>query len=129
MSYASKTKLMRGCIYAVLVILTIICILPMWILLVNATRNTPQIQQGVSLLPSTHAAINWKNLTNRGFSISNGFKNSVIIAVGVTVLSVYFSLMFAYAIHVYDFFYKKFIYGLVVVLVLVPGQVLSLIHI
>lgn len=123
MSYASKTKLMRGCIYVVLVILAIICILPIWILLVNATRNTPEIQQGISLFPSTHAAANWKNLTNRGFSISNGFKNSVIIAVGVTVLSVYFSLMFAYAIHVYDFFYKKFIYGLVVVLVLVPGQV------
>jgi ABC-type sugar transport system, permease component len=99
------------------------CIVPIWILIVNSTRTTAQIQQGISLIPSTHLAVNWKNLTNRGFSITNGFKNSVIISVGVTVLSVYFSMMFAYAIHVYNFFYKKFLYALVLVLVLVPTQV------
>ncbi len=123
MTYTSKTKIMRGFIYVLLVILAIICIVPLWILVVNSTRSTPEIQQGISLLPSSHAAMNWKNLTNRGFSISNGFKNSIIISVGVTVCSVYFSMMFAYAIHVYDFFYKKFLYNMVVVLVLVPTQV------
>jgi multiple sugar transport system permease protein len=95
----------------------------MWILLVNATRTTPEIQQGISLVPGSNFVANWRNLTNRGFSITNGFKNSVTISVGVTVLSVYFSMMFAYGIQVYDFFYKKFLYGLVIVLVLVPTQV------
>lgn len=123
MSYSLRTKILRGFIYVFLVILTIMCIVPIWILIVNSTRTTAQIQQGISLIPSTHLAVNWKNLTNRGFSITNGFKNSVIISVGVTVLSVYFSMMFAYAIHVYNFFYKKFLYALVLVLVLVPTQV------
>ncbi|MBL4934231.1 carbohydrate ABC transporter permease [Clostridium sp. YIM B02515] len=123
MNYTFKTRLLRVFIYIFLVILAVMCILPMWILLVNATRTTPEIQQGISLVPGSNFVANWRNLTNRGFSITNGFTNSVTISVGVTVLSVYFSMMFAYAIQVYDFFYKKFLYGLVIVLVLVPTQV------
>jgi ABC-type glycerol-3-phosphate transport system permease component len=123
MNYTFKTKLLRFWVYIILLILVIICILPIWILLVNSTRSTSEIQQGISLLPSSHLIANWKNLTNRGFSISQGFINSTVISVGVTVLTVYFSMLFAYAIHVYDFSYRKFLYGLVVILVLVPTQV------
>lgn len=123
MSYAAKTKLIRILIYSVLIVLLIMCILPIWIMLVNATRSTSEIQQGISLIPSDNLIINWKTLTGRGFSIMNGLLNSTVISVSVTVLTVYFSMMFAYAIHVYDFSYKKFIYAFVVLLVLVPTQV------
>jgi multiple sugar transport system permease protein len=92
-------------------------------MLVNATRSTAEIQQGISLIPGNNLLINWKTLTGRGFSIVNGLMNSTVISVSVTVLTVYFSMMFAYAIQVYDFSYKKFIYAFVVLLVMVPTQV------
>jgi ABC-type glycerol-3-phosphate transport system permease component len=123
MSYAMKTRLLKIFVYAALIILLVICILPLWILLVNSTRTTAEIQQGISLLPGHNLLRNWKTLTNRGFSISLGFLNSVEISVSVTILTVYFSMMFAYAIHVYDFAYRKFIYAFVIVLVLLPTQV------
>ena len=41
-------------VYIFLAILLIITIVPIWLLLVNATRSTTEIQQGISLLPSTH---------------------------------------------------------------------------
>lgn len=123
MKYTTKTRLLRIFVYTILIILFIICILPIWILLVNSTRSTAQIQQGISLIPSNNLVANWQNLTGRGFSIIRGFFNSAIISVSVTVLTVYFSMMFAYAIHVYDFSYRKFLYGLVLVLVMVPTQV------
>lgn len=123
MNYNIKTKLNRFFVYLVLIILLILCIIPIWILIVNATRSTPEIQQGISLIPSRNLIPNWKNLTNRGFNIWRGFLNSAFISVSVTVLTVYFSMMFAYAIHVYDFAYKKFLYGLILVLVMVPTQV------
>lgn len=123
MSYAMKTRLLRIFVYTVLIILLVICILPLWILLVNSTRTTAEIQQGISLLPGHNLLTNWKTLTNRGFSISHGFLNSVEISVSVTILTVYFSMMFAYAIHVYDFAYRKFIYAFVIILVLLPTQV------
>ena len=123
MSYAAKTRILRILIYTVLIVLLIMCILPIWIMLVNATRSTAEIQQGISLIPGKNLLVNWKTLTGRGFSIMNGLLNSTVISVSVTVLTVYFSMLFAYAIHVYDFSYKKFIYAFVVLLVLVPTQV------
>ena len=123
MNYTTRTRLLRVFVYTMLIILLIICILPVWILIVNATRSTAQIQQGISLIPSNNLVANWENLTNRGFSIIRGFFNSAIISVSVTVLTVYFSMMFAYAIHVYDFSYKKLLYGFVLILVMVPTQV------
>ncbi|HYE11332.1 MAG TPA: carbohydrate ABC transporter permease [Patescibacteria group bacterium] len=123
MSYAAKTRILRILIYTVLIVLLIMCILPIWIMLINATRSTAEIQQGISLIPGKNLLVNWKTLTGRGFSIMNGLLNSTVISVSVTVLTVYFSMLFAYAIHVYDFSYKKFIYAFVVLLVLVPTQV------
>ncbi|WDU83442.1 hypothetical protein [Caloramator sp. Dgby_cultured_2] len=108
MNYTVKTKIMRAFIYFILLVLFLMCVVPLWILLVNATRSTPEIQQGVSLLPSKNLLVNWRNLTNRGFNIWRGFFNSALISVSVTVLTVYFSMMFAYAIHVYDFASKNF---------------------
>jgi len=123
MSYTTKTRLLRIFVYIILAILLVMCVFPVWILLVNATRSTSEIQQGISLIPGNNLVANWRNLTGRGFSITRGFLNSSIISVSVTVLTVYFSMMFAYAVHVYDFSYKKFLYGLVLLLVLVPTQV------
>lgn len=44
-SYRAKRLL----IYVFLVLLTILSILPFWVVLVNATRSAEQIQQGLSL--------------------------------------------------------------------------------
>lgn len=123
MNYTTKTRIARFFVYIILIILLAICILPLWILIVNSTRTTAQIQQGISFIPGSNLIVNWKNLTNRGFSISRGFFNSAFISVCVTVLTVYFSMMFAYAIHVYDFSYKKLLYAFVVMLVMLPTQV------
>ena len=123
MNYATKTRLLRIFIYTILTILLIMCVLPVWILIVNSTRSTAEIQQGISLIPSNNLINNWKGLTGRGFSITKGFYNSAIISVSVTVLTVYFSMMFAYAIHVYEFSYTKFLYAFVIILVMVPTQV------
>ncbi len=123
MSYKIMTKIYKAFIYVALALLVVMCILPLWILLVNATRSTPEIMQGISLVPSNNLMVNWENLTNRGFDIVRGFWNSAFIAVTVTVLTVYFSMMFAYAIHVYDFKYKKQLYNLVLLLCMVPMQV------
>jgi len=53
--YRLNTNILRGLIYLVLIFLLIVTVIPIWLLLVNATRSTVQIQQGLSLMPSTHA--------------------------------------------------------------------------
>ena len=97
-TYKMNTILMRAGIYLVLAILLVVTIVPIWILLVNATRSTPEIQQGLAIWPSTHAVENYGILIGRGLNMARGFSNSLFLSVTTTLVSVYFSLLTAYGI-------------------------------
>jgi multiple sugar transport system permease protein len=121
-NYNLNTLILRGFIYIVLFILLIITIGPIWLLLVNATRSTVEIQQGLSLLPSTHLLENYGILQGKGLNLWRGFLNSLFVAVASTLLTVYFSLLTAYGIVVYNFKGKHLFSNFIVILVLIPLQ-------
>jgi ABC-type glycerol-3-phosphate transport system permease component len=121
-SYRTNTILMRVFVYAVLIILLIVTIVPIWLLIVNATRSTSEIQQGISILPSTHLLDNYDILLGRGLNMVRGFSNSLFVAVASTLITVYFSLLTAYGIVVYNFKGKQFFSNFIVLLVLIPMQ-------
>jgi len=113
---------MRVLVYAVLIILLALTIVPIWLLIVNATRSTTEIQQGLSLLPSTHLAENYRILVSKGIDMIQGFSNSLFVAVASTAVTVYFSLLTAYGIVVYEFKGKQLFSNFVIVLVMIPMQ-------
>ncbi len=113
----------RSMIYVFCSFLSALAILPFWIMIVNATRSSAQIQNGVSLLPSHFLPNNWNVLATKGFNVAVGFKNSAIIAFGSTILSVYFSAMTAYGFKVYQFKGSKILYAVVMAIIMIPGQV------
>jgi multiple sugar transport system permease protein len=121
-NYTLNTKISRIIIYIFLVILLFITIAPIWLLLVNATRSTTQIQQGISIIPSTHMFENYQILANRGLNLPRGFLNSLFLSVTTTFLTVYFAFLAAYGIVVYNFRWKRAFAGFIVILVLVPTQ-------
>ena len=121
-SYRFYTVLMRIFVYAVLIILLVVTIVPIWLLIVNATRSTAEIQQGISILPSTHLVDNYDILLGRGLNMVRGFSNSLFVAVASTIITVYFSLLTAYGIVVYNFKGKQFFSNFIVLLVLIPMQ-------
>ena len=121
-NYRFSTALMRIFVYAVLIILLVVTIVPIWLLIVNATRSTSEIQQGISILPSTHLLDNYDILLGRGLNMVRGFSNSLLVAVASTVITVYFSLLTAYGIVVYNFKGKQLFSNFIVVLVLIPMQ-------
>ena len=89
-------------IYVLLILLTILSILPFWIMFMNATRSTPEINaNSLGLIPSKYLARNWNVIGTKSFNAMTGFINSMIISTGATVLSVYFSSMTAYSIVAY----------------------------
>lgn len=117
-----SNNIQRTFIYIFLVLLTFITLIPIYLLLVNATRSTDQILQGISLLPSTYFFHNWHVLTNRGFDIWRGLFNSMFIALSATALTVYFSALTAYGIKVYNFKGKKFLSSFLVLIIMIPPQ-------
>lgn len=121
-SYTSALNIKRGFIYAFMTILALLAVVPVYLLLINATRTNAQINAGISLIPGTNVAYNWHALTSRNFQIQQGFFNSLYIAVASTVLSVYFSAMTAYGLHVYRFKGRNALWGLILVVMMLPAS-------
>ena len=121
--------------FIVCIILTIICLLPLFIIVINATRSTNEIiNSAVSFVPSSHLIDNFKTLSDstvqNGFYTDNfnvwiGYRNSLIIAVSSTILSVFFSALTAYGLTIYDFKLKKFATTFVLAVMMIPMQVVS----
>jgi ABC-type glycerol-3-phosphate transport system permease component len=121
-SYKFTTYVLRFLVYMLLVFLLIIVIVPIWLLIVNSTRSTTEIQQGISLLPSTHLLENYQLLLSKGLNLPRGFANSLFLAVASTVVTVYSSLLTAYGLVVYEFPGKKLFNSFIIVLVMIPMQ-------
>ena len=111
-------------IHLVCFILAVMSILPFWVMIVNSTRSTTQIQQhALSLIPSTHFVNNFKILTGKSFNPMVGLMNSLIISVCSTALTVYFSSLTAYAIVAYQWKLKKAFFSFIVGVMMIPAQV------
>lgn len=112
----------RSMIYVFCTALSLLALFPFWIMIVNATRNSQQIQQGVSLIPSTFLSHNMDIINKtKNFNVLNGMKNSAIIAVGSTVCSVFFSALTAYGFEVYNFKGKHVLWAVVMAIIMIPG--------
>jgi multiple sugar transport system permease protein len=105
-----------------MIFLGLLAVVPIYVLLINATRSTEQINTGLTLLPSTNALYNWNALTSRRFQIWHGFANSAIISSCTTILSVYFSALTAYGLHVYRFKGRTIIWSVILVIMMLPAS-------
>ena len=114
-------------IYTICIFLAILSIYPFWIMIVNATRSTTQIQQSaISFIPSTHMARNLEILQMKDtFNAMRGFKNSIIISTLATICSVYFSTLTAYAVVVYDWKLKHAFFTFIMAVMMIPGQIMT----
>lgn len=114
-------------VYAVCILLAILSIYPFWIMFVNATRSTTQIQQSaIAFIPSTHIARNFEILKMKEtFNAFLGFKNSIIISTLATACSVYFSTLTAYAVVVYDWKLKHAFFTFIMAVMMIPGQIMT----
>ncbi|MBP0959234.1 MAG: carbohydrate ABC transporter permease, partial [Oscillospiraceae bacterium] len=127
---ANYTHLIRfesAIIFILCILLTLICLLPFVIVVVNATRDHGEISRSVSLIPSTHLIENIKNLSTpemkRTFDAFVGYKNSAIITISATVLSVFFSALTAYGLCVYDFKLRDAATTFILAVLMIPTQV------
>ncbi|MDY2846618.1 MAG: carbohydrate ABC transporter permease [Oscillospiraceae bacterium] len=129
--YHKKLKIQSTVIFVICIILAVICLVPIYILIVNATRTSTDItSNGISLIPGLALGDNLKKLTTQAeykvsFNAFYGFRNSLIIAIGASALSVFFSGMTAYGLTVYDFKGRKAAFTFILAIMMVPVQVTS----
>lgn len=120
-TYRIKTRVIKTILYLALILLAALCLIPFWMMLVNATRSGNEIMTGFSLLPGTSLMENWVLVTSN-LDIFKGMLNSLLIAVGSTVLVSYFSALTAYALACYDFKGNKLLFTVMLIFMMVPAQ-------
>ena len=96
----NKFKLKKLFIYILLILLLLICIIPFYIMIINGTRSSSEINSGVSLFPGKYLLQNYQNLTSK-LNIGRGLLNSAIVAISATLLSSYISALTAYGFAFY----------------------------
>ena len=127
--YQTKVLIKSIFIYIGLILLTLICLVPIWILIVNATRQHNEIiDNGLTLLPRTYLFQNIKTLRTNSLYTSIyhplvGMRNSLIIAGCCCALTVFFSGLTAYGIVVYDFKLKGAMFTFIIAVMMIPTQV------
>ncbi len=121
-SSTNALNVKRFFVYLFMLFLVLLAIVPIYLLLINATRSTAQINDGISLIPGHNTAYNWHALTSRGFQIQQGFFNSLYLAVTTTIVTVYFSALTAYGLHIYNFKGRKLLWGIILVIMMLPAS-------
>jgi len=137
LSYRTKLLWNRTGVYVLLAVLTVICVVPFYLMLVNATRTNNEILSGLSFLPGDQAFKNFDTLINgriipnnsgtqersEGLNVPQGFFNSTIVAVSATALAGYFSALTAFGFALYHFRGKKFLWAVIMTVIMLPPTV------
>ncbi|MCR4861710.1 MAG: carbohydrate ABC transporter permease [Ruminococcus sp.] len=125
-NYMFKIRLKSGILFIWFLFLTLICVLPIYILIINATRLDTDIAGGLAIVPDKYLGHNIKSMRDNFGNLFKpliGYRNSAIITVSATFLTVFFSALTAYGIHVYDFKLKEVSYTVILLIMMVPTQV------
>ena len=125
--YQTQVLVKSILVYIVLILLTLICLVPIYLLFVQATRTSQEAVQGFSLIPGKNMFANFKVLASNYTKFHGlvGMRNSLVIALSCAALTVFFSGMTAYGLVVYDFKLKGPMFVFILAVMMVPTQVTS----
>ena len=116
-----RRNLARAAITAFCALVAFLAFYPFFVMVISSTHNSTNIVSKINILPGTNLAANYERLT-RNMDIVNGIKNSIILAVSVTIIEAYFAVMTAYAFAKFSFKGKNFLFTIILVFMMLPGQ-------
>jgi len=108
-------------LYLALIALAILCFLPFYIMIINATHTNTEIATTLSLKPGTAFMANYNRLL-QSQPIWRGLLNSLIIASSVTVVSGYFSALTAYGFSKFKFKGNTILFWILLATMMIPTQ-------
>lgn len=120
---ALKIQSLAITIFSIIVI--VVCLLPIYVLIVNATRDSASISRGISFIPDGFFISNYEKLMRNKevFDPFRGFLNSAIVSVAGTFFTVFFSALTAYGLTVYNFKLRGPAFTFIVAVLMIPAQV------
>lgn len=108
-------------LYIFLIALAVLCFIPFYIMIINATHSNAEIASRLSLVPGKDFLNNYNRMQER-INIWNGFKNSIIISFSATLLAAYFGGLTAYGFSKFKFKGNKLLFAVVLMTLMIPPQ-------
>ena len=143
-NYHARIMAKSAGIFIVCVILTLLCLVPIYILIVDSTHAHMDLAQNPSRFWfGKSLGDNFRTLMNdlpegagksakrvaaqyhSAFNVGQGYLNSLIIAGCSTILTVFFSALTAYGLVVYEFKLNSAAYTFIIGVMMIPVQVSS----
>jgi lactose/L-arabinose transport system permease protein len=110
--------------YAFLLIVVFLSLFPFYMMFNSATHTTGEILSlPPNLLPGDNLGENYANLVEK-IDINRVVMNSLFIAFTYTFLSLFLDSMAGYALAKFDFRFKGIMFGIIIVTLMIPQQVL-----
>lgn len=100
--------------------LAFVVLFPFYTMIMMSTQYSENIYKGIPLLPGGYLTENLKTVFNARFEIF--YKNSLIVAIGSTLLSLFVSTLCGYALSKYKFKGANFLFKFILVTMMVPTQ-------
>ncbi|MGL5540691.1 MAG: carbohydrate ABC transporter permease [Erysipelotrichaceae bacterium] len=115
------TKITKILLYIFIFVLSVVCLAPFIIMILNSTRSGQEIMSGFKFVIGDQLAVNWKTV-NQYLNIFQGLGNSAFVAICATALTAYFSAITAYGFAFFKFKSNKVIFLVILILMMVPAQ-------
>ncbi|OPZ37417.1 MAG: L-arabinose transport system permease protein AraQ [Tenericutes bacterium ADurb.BinA155] len=114
--------------YTFLVLLALLCLIPIFTLLVNMTRSHGDLTgNGFSWWFGDNFINNWnKCFSDNHLPVGSALRNSFIVSLCTSVLTCYFSSLTAYAFNVYRFKGRSIMFTIIMLIMMIPTQVSAL---
>ena len=117
----ARRKLVHGLLILFCTFVALVAFYPFFVMVISSTHDNFNIVSTINVLPGRHLAENYERLT-RNMNILVGIKNSIVLSVAVTVIETYFTVMTAYAFAKFKFRGRNFLFGVILVFMMLPGQ-------
>lgn len=121
MKTKAKRVLCRALIYLFAILMAIAAFYPFFVMIISSTHDNYNIVARINVLPGGHLKDNFARLT-QNIDLYRGVLNSLLLAIAVTVIQNYFTIMAAYAFSKFEFKGKNFLFSVVMVAMMLPGQ-------
>ena len=116
-----KFRISKVFMYAFLVFLLLLSVVPFYLVMVNGTHSSFDIVTQLNLLPGGALAENYETMQSH-VNIWRGFANSLLIAIPYTALTGYFGAFVAYGFAKFNFRWKNVLFVIVLASMMIPSQ-------
>ena len=120
-SERAKRHILHAIIYVFCFGIAITAFYPFYTMIIASTHDSYNIVTKLNLLPGDHFWENYERLTEN-INIWRGFLNSLLLACCCVIVKLYFSAMAAYAFSKFRFKARNFLFGVIMVMMMMPGQ-------